>query len=132
MKNRLSFAASASLLLLTTAQAQLFVDHFSYGNGTLGSAGVGDSAWTGGDSPNAALTVSNTAPLTWAGLSGAAGSGVIFNGSTFKKKAAPFAAQTGPGTTVFCSFLLRIQTAPTGTKAFLYLQNGNSASSSPP
>ena len=121
-----------SSLLLQSVSAELLVEHFGYSNGNLGAAGSGDTVWTGGDSPNVALTVNSSAALTNNGLSGAAGSGIIFNGGTFKKKAAPFAAQSGNGVAVYCSFLLRVQTVPGSTKAFLYLQNGNSASSSPP
>jgi len=119
-------------VVFTSAHAQLLVEHFTYSNGNLGGAGIGDAVWTGGDSPNVSLTVNSTAALSGAGLAGSGGSGIIFTGSTFKKKAAAFAAQTGNGTTVYCSFLLQIQIAPSGTKACLYLQNGNSASSSPP
>src|SRR5262249_20789223 len=92
----------------------------------------GDTVWAGGDSANSSITVSSTAALSYTGLTGAGGSGVIFTGGTFKKKAAPFASQTGNGTSVLCSFLLKVLTAPGTVKAFLYLQNGNSASSSPP
>jgi hypothetical protein len=74
--------------------------------------------------------VNSAAALNHAQLIGITGSGVIFTGGTFKKKAAPFTAQSSG--TVYCSFLLSIQTIGGTTKAFVYLQNGNSASSSPP
>ena len=112
------------------APAQLLVEHFSYNNGSLGSSGIGDAVWTGGDSASSALSVNGTAALTDSYLAGVAGSGVIFTGGTFKKKAAPFTAQSSG--TVYCSFLLNIQAIGGTTKAFVYLQNGNSASSSPP
>jgi hypothetical protein len=119
-----------AILFTGAANAQLLTDHFDYANGTLGSAGSGSAAWTGGDSPAAALTVSGSAALVDAALFGETGAGLVFSGGTFKKKAAPFAAQSSGE--VYVSFLLNIQTAPSTTKAFLYLQNGNSASSSPP
>ena len=74
--------------------------------------------------------MNSAAALNHAQLIGITGSGVIFTGGTFKKKAAPFTAQSSG--TVYCSFLLSIQTIGGTTKAFVYLQNGNSASSSPP
>src|SRR5262249_21683281 len=109
----------ASAFCIPFTHGQLLVEHFAYGNGNLGASGVGDTVWSGGDSPNISLVVSNTAGLSGAGLGGASGNGVIFNGSTFKKKAAPFTAQSGNGNALYCSFLLQIQNAPTGTKAFL-------------
>jgi len=121
---------AAGFWLVQGAQAQLLVEHFTYNNGSLGSAGIGSSVWTDGDSANSAISVSNTAALTNSSLAGIAGSGVIFTGGTFKKKAAPFAAQSSGA--VYCSFLLNIQAIGGTTKAFVYLQNGNSASSSPP
>ena len=121
----------ASVLLSWSAQAQLLVEHFIYNNGILGSSGIGSGLWTGGDSPSAAIMVNSAAALTNSALDEIGGSGVIFTGGTFKKKAAPFMAQSGDGTTVYCSFLLNIQTAPSTVKAFIYLRNGNSATSSP-
>jgi len=120
-----------TLLFTASAHAQLLEEHFSYANGNLGASGSGSAVWTGGDSPATALTVNSSAALS-GNLFGAAGSGVAYNGGTFKKKAAPFAAQSGAGTTVYVSFLINIQTAPSTVKPLLYLQNGNSASSSPP
>jgi hypothetical protein len=111
------------------SQAQLLVEHFSYNNGSLGGAGVGSGVWSGGDSPSSAITVNSTAALTNSSLAGREGSGVIFTGGTFKKKAAPFTAQTSG--TLYCSFLLNAQTAPSTVKAFVYFRNGNSATSSP-
>jgi hypothetical protein len=130
MKIKLGLALVVMLTL--SASAQLLVEHFDYANGSLGAGGSGDAVWTGGDSPAAALTVNASAALNHPGLFGASGSGVIFSGGTFKKKAAPFAAQSGNGTTVYVSFLLNVQTAPGTVKALVYLQNANSASSSPP
>lgn len=130
MKIKLCLAFGVMLTL--SASAQLFVEHFDYPNGNLGAASSGSATWTGGDSPAAALTVNASAALNHPGLYGASGSGVIFSGGTFKKKAAPFAAQSGNGTTVYVSFLLNVQTAPGAVKALVYLQNANSASSSPP
>jgi pectate lyase len=121
----------AALLVTLNASAQLFVDHFGYVNGTLGAAGVGDTLWTGGDSPNTPITVNSNAALIYGGLSGSTGSGVVLTGSTFKKKAAPFAPQSGNGVALYCSFLLNISSAPTGTKAFVYLHNSSSGTSSP-
>jgi len=111
------------MLILQGAQAQLFVDHFSYTNGNLAGS------WTGGDSASSAIAVNSAAALTNSSLAGITGSGVIFTGGTFKKKAAPFTAQSSG--TVYCSFLLNIQTAPSTVKAFVYFRNGNSATSSP-
>jgi pectate disaccharide-lyase len=118
-----------SLVLFRIPAAPLLEEHFSYANGNLGASGIGSALWTGGDSASAAITVNSTATLTHSALSGIAGSGVIFSGGTFKKKAAPFAAQTSG--TVYCSFLLNVQTAPSTVKAFLYFRTGNSATSSP-
>lgn len=120
------------LLPLFAQAAPLFEEHFAYPNGNLGSSGVGDAIWTGGDSANVSIVVNTNAALTSAGLSGEAGSGIIYSGGTFKKKAAPFASQGTDGTTVYVSFLLNIQVAGSGAKLLVYLQNGNSASSSPP
>ena len=120
----------AGVLLSSSAQAQLLVEHFIYNSGSLGSAGVGSAVWAGGDSPSTAIFVSSAAALTHPSLIGVAGSGVIFTGGTFKKKSAPFASQSSGS--VYCSFLLSIQAIGGTTKAFIYLQNGNSASSSPP
>ncbi|HVM62272.1 MAG TPA: pectinesterase family protein [Verrucomicrobiae bacterium] len=119
----------AGALVVQSAQAQLLVEHFAYNNGSLGSSGIGDGVWTGGDSPSSSIMVNSSAALTNSSLDGITGSGVIFTGGTFKKKAAPFSAQTSG--TVYCSFLLNIQTAPSTVKAFIYLRNGNSATSSP-
>jgi hypothetical protein len=130
MKRQLGFALGA--LLAINAPAQLLVEHFDYANGNLGASGSGDVTWAGGDSPAAALAVNASATLTHPGLFGTSGRGVIYSGGTFKKKAAPFTAQSGNGTTVYVSFLLNVQTAPGPVKALVYLQNGNSASSSPP
>src|SRR5262245_38518514 len=94
------------LILTASAQAQLLEEHFSYANGNLGASGSGNVVWTGGDSPATALTVNLSAALSDPTLFGATGSGVIYNGGTFKKKAAPFAAQSGAGTTVYVSFLI--------------------------
>src|SRR6476469_7622532 len=118
-------AALISVLVVQCASAQLLVEHFSYANGNLGNSGIGDTVWSGGDSPNVALTANSSAALTNASLFGVAGSGVIYNGGTFKKKAAPFASRSGNGAQVYCSFLLSAQTVGGSTKAFLYLQNGN-------
>src|SRR5262245_15852186 len=85
-----SFFVLILSLFVQSAHAQLLVEHFNYGNGNLGAAGVGDTLWSGGDSANVALTVNSSAALTNSGLAGASGSGIIFNGGTFKKKAAPF------------------------------------------
>src|SRR5262245_40922399 len=109
------------MLLAASAPAQLFVDHFAYPNGNLGSAGIGDAVWSAGDSPNTSLVVSSNASLTYPGLFGTAGSGVIFSSGTFKKKAASFPAQSGNGVSVYCSFLLNIQTAGSGAKLIAYL-----------
>jgi hypothetical protein len=128
MKPLLLFGTA--LCFASLAQGQLLTEHFDYPNGTLGSANSGSAAWTGGDSPAAALTVAGSAALEAAELFGETGAGVVFSGGTFKKKAAPFTAQSSGE--IYVSFLLNIQTAPSTTKAFLYLQNGNSASSSPP
>jgi pectate lyase len=119
----------AGVLSLQSATAQLLEEHFAYGNGNLGASGIGDSRWAGGDSASAALAVNSTAALTHSTLSGITGSGLIFSGGTFKKKAAPFTAQTSG--TVYCSFLLNVQTAPSTVKAFVYFRLGNSATSSP-
>ena len=127
---RTAILLAAWIVLAQGVQAQLLVEHFSYSNGSLGSAGIGSSVWTDGDSANNAISVSSTAALTNSSLTGITGSGVIFTGGTFKKKAAPFTAQSSG--TVYCSFLLNIQAIGGSTKAFVYLQNGNSASSSPP
>lgn len=117
-------------LFLNADAAVLLEEHFNYSNGNLGDTGIGDAVWAGGDSAHAAIRVTNTAALEYSGLSGAAESGVVFSGGTFKKKAAAFTSQNSG--TVYCSFLLNIQTAPSTVKAFVYLQNGNSASSFPP
>jgi pectate lyase len=120
----------AATLLVGSAPAQLFEEHFNYSTeGRLGNSGIGDTLWTAGDSPSAALVVTNTATLTNASLAGIAGKGLLYSGGTFKKKAATFTAQTSG--TVYCSFLLNIQTAPSTVKAFVYLHNSTSATSSP-
>jgi pectate lyase len=120
----------AGALLARSAQAQLLVEHFNYSTeGRLGNSGIGDTLWTAGDSPSAALVVTNTAALTNASLAGIAGKGLLYSGGTFKKKAATFTAQSSG--TVYCSFLLNIQTAPGTVKAFVYLHNSTSATGSP-
>ncbi|TAL00707.1 MAG: hypothetical protein EPO07_09345 [Verrucomicrobia bacterium] len=120
------------LLPLPARAALLFEEHFAYPNGNLGAAGIGDAIWSGGDSANSSLAVNTNAALTSAGLFGETGNGFVFSGGTFKKKAAPFTEQSGAGTNVYVSFLLNIQTAGSGAKLIAYLQNGSSASSSPP
>src|ERR1041384_7223432 len=95
-------------LLVQSASGQLLTEHFNYNNGSLGGSGVGDAVWTGGDSPSTAISVNSAATLTNSQLAGIAGSGVIFTGGTFKKKAAAFTSQSSG--TVYCSFLLNIQT----------------------
>jgi pectate lyase len=118
------------VLLGAVANGQLLTEHFAYPNANLGAAGSGDAVWTGGDSASTAITVNSNAALNYAGLFGPSGSGIVFSGGTFKKKAAPFTAQTGGA--VYVSFLLNIQTAGASAKLLAYLQDGNSASSSPP
>ena len=110
--------------------SQLLVEHFDYPNGRLGDAGVGSALWTGGDSPSTAVMVTNVAALVYPGLTDCCGAGVLMSGGTFKKKAAPF----GPVSSgeVYVSFLLSIGEPGNASKLILYLQNGNSASSSPP
>jgi pectate lyase len=125
----LLFILFACLLSVPVAHGQLFVDHFSYPNGNLGADGIGNLTWDGGDSPNTPIRVNTAAALSHASLADVGGSGVIFTGSTFKKKAAPFASQSANA--VYCSFLLNIQSPPTGTKAFVYLHNSSSGTSSP-
>ncbi|HVM59824.1 MAG TPA: immunoglobulin domain-containing protein [Verrucomicrobiae bacterium] len=115
--------------LLHSAQAQLLVEHFNYNNGSLGASGIGDTVWNGGDSPSVALIVTNAAALTNASLAGITGKGLQYNGGTFKKRNATFTAQTTG--TVYVSFLLSIQTAPSTVKAFVYLHNSTSATGSP-
>ncbi|MEY4388050.1 MAG: hypothetical protein RLY20_3333 [Verrucomicrobiota bacterium] len=129
MKTKLLCLGAITSLTLA-AHAQSLTEHFAYPNASLGAAGSGDAVWTGGDSPSTAITVSSNAALTYAGLFGPSGSGIIFSGGTFKKKAAPFTAQSSGS--VYVSFLLNLQTAGSGAKLLVYLQNGNSASSSPP
>ncbi len=109
--------------------ALLFEDHFSYPDGNLGSSGVGDTVWTAGDSPSAALRVSGSAALLYSGLANATGSGVIFSGTTFKKRSAPFTPQSSGS--VYVSLLLNIQTVPSGTKLFAWLHNAGGGTSSP-
>ena len=62
MKTLFCFIAAA--VLGSAAQAQLLTEHFDYNNGSLGSSGVGDTVWGGGDSPSTALIVTNAAALT--------------------------------------------------------------------
>ena len=124
-----AIAVVVGILLWQCAQAQLLVEHFAYNSGSLGSSGIGDAIWTGGDSPSVALTVTNVATLTNTTLAGIAGKGVQYNGGTFKKRNATFTAQTSGS--LYVSFLLSIQTAPSTVKAFLYLHNSTSATSSP-
>jgi pectate disaccharide-lyase len=128
MKTLLVLVVSLSLLHCACATL-LLEDHFSYANGNLGAVGTSGIVWTGGDGASAAITVNSSAALTHSSLSNITGSGVIYNGGTFKKKAAPFTAQTSG--TVYCSFLLNLQTAPSTVKAFVYFRLGNSATSSP-
>ena len=116
-------------LLVQSASGQLLTEHFNYNNGSLGGSGVGDAVWTGGDSPSSAIIVTNTAALTNANLSGVSGKGVQMTGGTFKKRNAGFTSQSSG--TVYVSFLLSIQTAGSGAKAFVYLHNSTSATSSP-
>ena len=130
MKMKPFVILAVSVALATAANAQLLTEHFAYPAASLGASGSGDAIWTGGDSPSTAITVSTNVALTYPGLFGATNSGVIFTGGTFKKKAAPFTAQTNG--TVFVSFLVNVQTAGNTAKLLVYLQNGNSASSSPP
>ncbi|HVM59822.1 MAG TPA: immunoglobulin domain-containing protein [Verrucomicrobiae bacterium] len=120
---------AVGIMLLRSAPAQLLVEHFNYNNGSLGGSGIGDTVWTGGDSPSVALIVTNAAALTNSSLAGISGSGLRYNGGTFKKRNATFTAQTTG--TVYVSFLLNIQTAPSTVKAFVYLHNSTSATSSP-
>jgi pectate lyase len=127
MKTLLSVVAS--IVLGSTVQGQLLTEHFDYNNGSLGGSGVGDSVWAGGDSPSAALIVTNTAALTNSSLAGIAGKGLKMSGGTFKKRNTSFASQSSG--IVYVSFLLSIQTAGSGAKAFVYLHNSTSATGSP-
>jgi len=113
----------------TSCAALLLEDHFDYPDGNLGATGIGDTVWTSGDSPSAAIRVSNAAALDYAGLANARGSGVVFSGTTFKKRSAPFPAQSNG--TVYCSFLLNVQVPAGGTKLFLWLHNAGGGTSSP-
>jgi pectate lyase len=119
----------AGLVLGYSVQAQILVEHFDYNNGSLGGSGVGDAVWTGGDSPSTALIVTNAAALTNSSLAGITGKGLKMSGGTFKKRNTSFASQSSG--TVYVSFLLSIQTAGSGAKAFVYLHNSTSATGSP-
>lgn len=124
------FPLVVGLLIFQTSRATVLLeDHFNYSNGNLGASGVGDGVWTSGDSPSAAIRVTNAATLNYPGLADTAGSGVVFSGTTFKKRSAPFSAQSSGS--VYCSFLLNIQSAPASTKLFLWLHNGGGGTSSP-
>jgi len=131
-----AFRLKATLIFLSVfgisviVLSQLLVEHFDYPNGRLGEVGVGSALWTGGDSPSTALMVTNVAALAYPGLPDCSGAGVVMSGGTFKKKAAPF----GPISSgdVYVSFLLSVRDPGDASKLILYLQNGNSASSSPP
>jgi pectate lyase len=127
MKSRLVWLST--FLFAVSAQALLLEDHFDYNNGSLGGSGVGSVIWTAGDSPSAAIIVTNTAALTNASLAGIVGKGVQMSGGTFKKRDAPFASQSSGA--VYVSFLLNIQVSGTGTGTFLYLHDSTSATSSP-
>ena len=67
---KLHSALILGLLLAASAPAELFVEHFSYSNGSLGSAGIGSSVWTNGDSPNSAISVNSAAALSHPSLTG--------------------------------------------------------------
>ncbi len=117
------------LMLTQGGRAQLLVEHFDYNNGSLGGAGVGSSVWTGGDSPSSAIIVTNTAALTNSYLAGISGKGVQMSGSTFKKRNTSFPAVSSGS--LYVSFLLSIQTPGSGAKAFVYINDTTSATSSP-
>ncbi len=119
----------AAIVFGSSVQAQLLVDHFDYNNGSLGGSGVGSAIWSAGDSPSAAIIVTNTAALTNASLAGITGKGVQMSGGTFKKRDAPFTAVSSG--TIYVSFLMSVQTAGSGAKAFVYLHNSTSATGSP-
>ena len=119
----------AVLIFAPGAHAQLLVEHFLYNDGSLGASGVGSAVWTAGDSPSTSIQVSSAAALTNSQLDGIAGKGVVMSGGTFKKRAAPFTAQNSGS--VYVSFLMRVQTAGSGAKAIVYLNDTTSATSSP-
>src|SRR5881296_864412 len=127
MKSRIILLSAG--LLVQSARGQLLTDHFDYNNGSLGGSGVGDAVWTGGDSPSSAIIVTNTAALTNASLAGISGKGVQMSGGTFKKRNTTFTSQSSGS--VYVSFLMNVQTAGSGAKAFVYLHNSTSATSSP-
>ena len=127
---KILFRLAVGLLLISSARATVLVeDHFSYTNGNLGATGIGDTVWTAGDSPSVAIRVNSTAALSYPGLAGSAGSGVVFSGTTFKKRSASFTSQSNG--TVYCSFLLNIQSAPASTKLFVWLHDAGGGTSSP-
>jgi pectate lyase len=111
--------------------ALLLEDHFNYPDGNLGASGVGNSVWSAGDSAHSAISVGSAAALDYSGLAGATGSGVVMSGGTFKKKSAPFTSLSGDSNSLYCSFLLNIQAAPSGTALIAWMNSSGGGTGSP-
>lgn len=125
-------AAAAGLLIFQNAEAQQslpFYDGFNY---TTGSALVGQGPWTSGGSTEIKV---NAANLTYSGLSSSTGEDVTLvpnssSGRTVMNFASPGATA---GTTVYASFLVKVNALPnSGNKQlFGYIYSSAGSSSTP-
>jgi pectate disaccharide-lyase len=110
-----------------------FHDAFTYAEGNLYTVAAG--VWDAGGNTGSEITVSSAAALTApAGLATASGKGVRWSPSgTARRAVAQFTSVPNTdNNTVYASFLLSIQTAPSsGVKLIGYLESSTSSTTSP-
>jgi pectate lyase len=132
------------LLSLVTAQAAvLLTEPFptAYGNGTLLGTGVTNGGWntkwTGGNSAGTGAAVCSSAgALQYASLlpiEESANYGLQICTATSRRLAAPFTSQSGDGTDVYLSFLIKVTAATPAARELIGFRNstggGNQAGS---
>ncbi len=129
---RLGLLALA-LMPAGVSAAPLLAEPFpiSYGDGTLLGAGNTTTVWTVGNSgTSAGAVVTNTAALTYSGLTTGSGHGLEIAGTpgSARNKGATFAGQTygANNPVVYASFLLQIVSAPAGNRLFAGLSTTTS------
>jgi pectate disaccharide-lyase len=135
MKNSLALTVlfAAAQLAGAAVQTLPFTDAFTYPEGNLYAVATG--VWDAGGNTGSEITVASAVALTApAGLAAASGKGVRWAPSgTARRAAVQFTSVPNTdNNTVYASFLLSIQTAPSsGVKLIGYLENSTSSTTSP-
>src|SRR5437867_3714176 len=122
-----------SLLAFQSARAtQIFYEPFSYADVPTLGAGTSASVWnTGGSVGNGTPIVSVVAGLSYSGLATTPASYGCYLGATASthNRGAFFGGTTSSGT-LYASFLLNVQSLPSGDRCFAVLSSKTSSTSS--